>query len=124
MDRADLRDELKAEVDDVWAETIRHLPLSGGQPDVDRNPVEIFAPLRTGDREAEHPNFGRGNTSRSGVAADGGYLRIDRTTYPGLVIRQGDKIVALDRIGEPVFEVRNVDDRSHLRLICELGDSN
>ncbi|EEE36275.1 hypothetical protein RKLH11_108 [Rhodobacteraceae bacterium KLH11] len=119
-----MRDELKAEVDDVMAETIRHLPLFRGQQDTDRDPVEFFAPLRTGDREGQYPSFGRGNTSRSGVAADGGYLRIDRTTFPDLVIRQGDKIVALDRLSEPVFEILHVDDRSHLRLICELGDSN
>lgn len=124
MDRAALRDELKEEVDGVWAETIRHLPLSGGQKDAGRDPVEILAPFRTGDRAAEYPSFGRGNASRSGIAADGGYLRIDRSAYPDLVIRQGDKIVALERPGEPVFEILHVDDRSHLRLICELGDSN
>lgn len=121
---ASLREELRAEVDDVWGETIRHLPLTGAVADVDRAPVEITATLRTGDREGERVSFGRGNAARSRIAAGGGVLRIDREAYPALVIRKHDKVVALERAGQPVFEVQHVDDRSHLRLICELGDMN
>ncbi|MBR9651911.1 hypothetical protein [Thalassovita aquimarina] len=123
MDPA-LREDLKAEVDDVWSETVRHLPLAGGQQDPGRAASEIAAVLRTGDRGAEGMNFGRGVRARAGVTADGGYLRIDRATYPDLVVRKGDKVVALDREAQPVFEVQSVDDRSHLRLICELGDAS
>ena len=123
MDRS-LREDLMAEVDDVWAETVRHLPLAAGQKDPGRDAAEIAAVLRTGDRDAERMNFGRGNNARAGVAADGGYLRIDRAAHATLVVRKGDKVVALDRDGQPVFEVLSVDDRSHLRLICELGDAN
>ena len=120
----DLRAELRAEVDDVWAETLRHLPLAQGQQDETRAPVEFAAILRTGDRSVEPLSFGRGNTVRAGITADGGYLRIDRALNPDLLIRKGDKVVALERDGQPVFEEQAVDDRSHLRLICELGDAN
>ncbi|KEP69627.1 hypothetical protein DL1_03285 [Thioclava dalianensis] len=120
----DLRAELKAEVDEVWAEILRHLPLVQGQQDPARAPVLFEAILRTGDRAVESMNFGRGNTGRAGITADGGYLRIDRALNPDLLICKGDKVVALARDGEPVFEVQAVDDRSHLRLICELGDAN
>lgn len=123
MDRS-LREDLMAEVDDLWSEAIRHLPLASGQKDPNRGAVEIAACLRTGGRDTERLNFGRGNKGRAGVMADGGYLRIDRSAYPDLVVRKGDKVVALDRDGQPVFEVQAVDDRSHLRLICELGDAN
>lgn len=122
--RNDLKADLKAEVDDVWAEAVRHLPLADGRPDPDRDPVEVTALLRTGDRDAERMHFGRGNNAPAGVTADGGYLRIDRTAHPALLVRKGDKLVALEREGQPVFEVQSVDDRSHLRLICELGDAN
>ena len=118
-----LRDELKAEVDDVWAEPVRLLPLLDGRPDAEREPVELDAVLRTGERDTERMNFGRGNDARSGVAAGGGQLRIDRAANPGLELRTHDKVVALERAGEPVFEVLFVDDRSHLRLVCELGDA-
>lgn len=123
MDRS-LREDLMAEVDEVWAETVRLLPLKDGVQDADRQKVEIAAVLRTGDREPEGMNFGRGNNARSSVMADGGCLRIDRATYPDLAVKKHDKLVALDRDGQPVFEVLSVDDRSHLRLICELGDAS
>jgi hypothetical protein len=118
-----LREELTAEVDDVWAETVRHLPLDAGQADQARDVVEFEACIRTGEREPERMNFGRGNRARSGVMAAGGHLRIDRAAQPDIEVRKGDKFVALARPGEPVFEVLSVDDRSHLRLICELGDA-
>lgn len=123
MDRS-LREDLMAEVDDVWSEAVRHLPLADGRKDPERDALEFTAVLRTGDRDAERMNFGRGNNARAGVTADGGHLRIDRTVHAALVVRKGDKVVALDRDGQPVFEVLSVDDRSHLRLICELGDAN
>lgn len=122
MDRA-LREELMEEVDDAWAETLRHLPLSSGREDLAREKVEFTAVVRTGDRETERMNFGRGNNARSGIAAAGGHLRVDRSAFPDLKLKKGDKLVALERTGEPVFEVLTVDDRSHLRLICELGDA-
>lgn len=123
MDRS-LREDLMVEVDDVWSETVRHLPLADGRKDPERDAVEFTAVLRTGDRDAERMSFGRGNSARAGVAADGGHLRIDRVVHAALMVRKGDKVVALDRDGQPVFEVLSVDDRSHLRLICELGDAN
>ncbi|MFV0385666.1 hypothetical protein [Paracoccus sp. (in: a-proteobacteria)] len=123
MDRA-LREGLMIAVDDVWSETVRHLPLAGGRRDPDRDVIEITAVLRTGEREVEPVRLARGGTARPGQAADGGYLRIDRAAHAALVIRKGDKVVALDRDGHPVFEVLSVDDRSHLRLICALGDAS
>lgn len=122
MDSA-LREDLMEAVDDVWGEVVRHLPLVSGQEDLMREKVEFIAVVRTGDREPENMNFGRGNMARSGVAATGGYLRIDRAIYPDVEVRKGDKFVALERASQPAFEVLTVDDRSHLRLICELGDA-
>lgn len=118
-----LREELMEAVDDVWAETLRHLPLSSGREDLMREKVEFTAVIRTGDRETEKMNFGRGNNARSGIAAAGGHLRIDRLAHPDIEVKKGDKFVALERNGEPAFEVMSVDDRSHLRLVCELGDA-
>lgn len=117
-----LRDELTEAVDDTLSEVVRLLPLAAGVTDPDRDKVEFIAVLRTGDRRAERSTFGRGNDARVGVLAGGGTLRIDRTVNATLQVRKGDKIVAIERAGPPVFEVRSVDDRSHVRLICELGD--
>jgi hypothetical protein len=120
---ADLKSDLREAVDEVWAESIRLLPLTGGQPDPEREPVEFDAILRTEGRDAEAPNFGRGNAARPAIAASGGVLRIDRMAWPGVRPRKGDRIVALDRAGLPVFEIGPVDDRAHLRLICDVKDA-
>lgn len=120
---SELREELMAEVDEEWAEEIRHLRMTQGQPDTARDPIALRALLRIGDRGEERANFGSRTSGGPGIAAGGGVLRIDRSANIGLIVKKGDKIVALDRLSEPVFEVFNVDDRSHLRLICELGDA-
>lgn len=120
----DLREELMDEVDEVWAESLRHLPMKGGAPDPDRAPSVFSALLRTGHRAPERAGFGRGDAMRPAMTSDGGTLRIDRQEFPDLEVRKGDKLVALDRESQPIFEFQSVDDRSHLRLICELGDTN
>ncbi len=119
---ADLREELMGEIDDVFGEAMRILPLADGRSDRDREPVEIIAVLRTGDRRGQDIDARAGSVGRPGLMTDGASLRINRAASPDLVIRSGDKAVALERNGEPVFEVLSVDDRSHLRLICALGD--
>jgi hypothetical protein len=122
MDRS-LRAELMDEVDDVWSETVRHLPLVAGLQDTARDPREFSAVMRTGDRASDGMGFGRGRSERTSIAAAGGHLRIDRIANPDVIVRKGDKVVALDRDSTPAFEILSVDDRSHLRLICELGDA-
>lgn len=119
----DLKADLREAVDEVWAESLRFLPLAGGHPDPDRDPLEFDAILRTKVRDRETVSFGHGNAARLGIAASGGVLRIDRAAWPGVHPRKGDRIVALDRAGQPVFEIGTVDDRAHLRLICEVKDA-
>lgn len=119
----ELRAELMEEVDEVWSDRIQLLPLEGGKPDQAREKSEFDAILRTGERQEERANFGSRNAAPPGVNAGGGVLRVNRVANPDLVIRQGDKIVAPERPGEPLFLVLHVDDRSHLRLVCKLGDA-
>jgi hypothetical protein len=121
---SDLRAELKAEVDEAWSEAVRLLPMASGQPDANRDPIEFQAILRTGARDEDRPNYAGTSGRRAGVMADGGTLRIDRLAWSDVAPRKGDKFAALDRDGQPMFEVLAVDDRSHLRLICHLGDVN
>jgi hypothetical protein len=122
MDKS-LRDELTEEVDEIWSEQLTHLPMASGLSDPERQKSDFLAVLRTGDRDLEKMNPGRGGTARSGFMSAGGFMRIDRVAYQDLQIRKNDKILAIGRAGEPMFEVLSVDDRSHLRLICELGDA-
>ena len=112
------RARLMKVVDKAFAESLRHLPMKDGAPDPDRAPAEFQAVLRTGERETP----GRLRDMRPGVLADGAHLRIDRGEHPELSPRKGDKFVALERPGQPIFEALSIDDRSHLRLIVDLGD--
>ncbi len=121
---ASLRNDLTEAVDGVWSETVRHLPLKTGEPDETRERVVFSAVLRTGAREGADVRPGRADREGAQVMGDGGTLRVDRTAWPELVLRAGDKIVAIGRAGAPAFEILAVDDRHHLRLICQLGDVN
>lgn len=121
---AELAEELAEGVDEVWAETIRFLPMNDGLPDETRGHPEFQAVLRTGSKDEERVSFGKRSAPPPGFTGAGGTLRIDRGAHPDLLMRQDDKIVALDRAGEPVFLIALVDDRSHHRLIVELGDAN
>ncbi len=121
--REELAEELKEAVDEEWAEVIKLLPQSDGVPDANREPVLFDAVLRTGDRAVVGMQFGRSREASGGLSAEGGQLRINRSAYPELVIRQHDKIVAQTRHGAPIFEISQVDDRSHLRLICTLSEA-
>ena len=118
---ADLRAELAGEVDATFGETVAFHPKANGTDDPDRDASEIVAVLCTGER-GDAIGGERRKTIRVGVNASGGSLRIDRTAYPDLVVRQDDRIRAIERAGQPWFDVLSVDDRSHLRLILELGD--
>lgn len=118
-----LRDELKEAVDAVWDEALRHLPMAGAAPDAEREVAVFRAVLRTGERDGATTRPGRSDREGARLLGDGGELRLDRTAWPDVVLRQDDMVVALDRPGEPVFEIQSVDDRHHLRLVCQLGDA-
>ncbi|NKX71965.1 hypothetical protein HGE74_07775 [Rhodobacteraceae bacterium R_SAG1] len=117
-------EELASAVDDEWSEEIRILPMRDGEPDPERTPLELLAVLRTGERREERYSFGSRAASLPGIAASGGTLKIRRSDFPALDVQKDDKVVALDRHGEPVFLVRMVDDRSHHRIILQLEDAN
>jgi hypothetical protein len=51
----------------------------------------------------------------------GAVLKVDRAAYPDLDIRDGDKVQAIERQGQPWFVVKSVDRRHHVRLIVHLG---
>lgn len=50
-------------------------------------------------------------------------LGIDQVKHPGLDIREGDKVRALWRSGQPWFVVVHPGDRSHRRLMLTLGEA-
>lgn len=119
----DLRDVVLASVDSKFAEPVRLAFMKNGVTDPARVGVVIEAVLRVGEGKTTGSiNAGRGESWRSRIEADKAELHIDPVRFPGLVIRKGDKVQALSRMGEPVFEVAAIDDRSHTRMVLQLGE--
>lgn len=117
-----LRDRVLAQVDRVFAEPIRLSFMKGGAVDPGRPMVEIEAILRVGGGKETSVAGGRDSGWRSRLNAQRGELHIDRAKYPDIVARQGDRVKALSRQGEPWFEVLAVDDRGETRLVLQLGE--
>ncbi|MGV2111928.1 hypothetical protein ACQZ46_11680 [Agrobacterium salinitolerans] len=97
--------------------------MKNEKADPDRPQVVIMAVLRTGDETAGPLDVSGGRSLHSRIAAGKAALYIDRTEYPYIVLRKKDKLRALERPGEPVFEVSTVDDRNHARLIAGLNQA-
>lgn len=118
-----LRDRTVVTVDRTFAEPVKLFFLKNGVADPGRAAIQIEAPLRTGPRKGTDPSGGIVREWRSRIAAGRGEMRVDRAKYPSLVLRSGDKVQAISRPGEPLFEVLIVDDRDHSRLIVQLGEA-
>ena len=118
-----LRDRVLARVDHVFAEPIRLLPLDGSVVDADRDPVEFEAVLRTS--RGDDSNLSGGTAQRWNMRFDAqkSVLFIDRAVYSIVRMRENDKIKALARPGQPLFEVGPIDDRGHARLVVELREA-
>lgn len=117
-----LRSRLTSAVDNVFSERLEVRFWKDGREDPDRPTLEILAPLRTHDEQTSNLAGGKGRDWKTDIRAGGARMKIDRAIYPDLLLLGGEEVVALDRDGEPAFEVLSVDARSHLRLIVELGD--
>lgn len=118
-----LRDRTLGAVDQAFAEPVRLSFFKGGALDASRPAVDIEGCLRVGGGKETMVSGGRDRDWRSRITAQRAELHIDRAKYPSLVTRQGDKVRALARPGQPWFEVLAVDDRGSSRLVLQLGEA-
>lgn len=118
-----VRDRVLAGNDARFAEPVSLLFLKDGRADPDRMKVEVQVILRVGKKAVSNMAGGRAESWRARFAAGGGEMFIDPTTYDGPALREKDKVVALARPGQPVFEVMSVDGRSHTRIVVRLSDT-
>lgn len=118
-----LRDRTIAQVDRVLAEPVRLSPMRDGVADTSRQQIVIEAVLRAGAGKDMSVSGGRDRDWRSEYNAQAATLSIDRAAYPDLVVRDGDKVRALARPGEPVFVVASVDSRAAHRMVVNLGEA-
>lgn len=118
-----IRAAVVAAVDRAFAEPVRLLPLFEAAVDSSREAVDFLAVLRVGEGDQSNFDGGRDRSWRTQLGSGQAELHISRIDYPTLRIRQGDKIVALSRPGEPMWEVLRPDDRGDSRLVLELGEA-
>lgn len=119
-----IRDRVLAAVDKWRAEPVRLSFMKGGQVDPGRALVEIEAILRVaGDTSAVTLKGSSGGGWAPIIEAGQGELHVNCATYTGPQLRNGDKVKALSRPGEPWFEVASVDDRTQGRLIAKLNNA-
>lgn len=119
----ELRDKVLATVDFKFAEPVRLSFFKSGVLDPSRPAVEIEAVLRVGEGKNTSVSGGNSMSWRTRIVADKAQLHIDRAAYTGPQPKTGDKVKALSRWGEPWFEVADVDDRSHTRLVLNLNEA-
>lgn len=95
--------------------------MKDGTVDPDRSMVEIEAVLRVGGGKETSVAGGQNRAWRTRINAQRAEMHIDRTKY-SIIVRQGDRVKALSRQGEPWFEALAVDDRGMSRLVVQLGE--
>ncbi|WP_298981556.1 hypothetical protein [uncultured Roseibium sp.] len=118
------RQKLFSAVDDMHAERVRVFPMNGGRQDQTRTVLDLMVPLKTADRESQNLSGDRSGDFNANVRVGGARLLIDPSTYPNPDIREKDRVVALDRPGEPAWKVSSIDSKSNGRIIINLGDAN
>ena len=115
------------QLDHVFAEPVRLSFFKSGVLDPSRPAIEIEAVLRVGEGKTTNVSGGMAQSWRTRIVADKAQLHIDREKYPDLVVpnttSEKPKVRALSRHGQPWFEVADVDDRSHTRLVLNLNEA-
>lgn len=96
--------------------------MRDGVADSDRAQIVIEAMLCVSPGRDATMSGGRDRNWRSQYHAQTSALYINRAVNPDIDIRDGDRVRALARPGEPVFVVASVDDRSAHRLVVNLGE--
>ncbi|BAP94466.1 hypothetical protein [Aurantimonas phage AmM-1] len=108
--------------DDAFGERVLLAPMKKGERDPDRAAREVIAVLRTGGGGESNLSGGMGQSWRVQLAAGKAEAHIDLAAYPDLHVRVGDALRALERRGQPWFEVARPDDRGAPRLVLELSE--
>ncbi|WP_099864726.1 hypothetical protein [Pararhizobium haloflavum] len=117
-----LRDDIAEAIDEEFGELVKIWPKKDGVTDPERANLTIIAVVRTRPEQRNNLAGGRTRNWNASVSAGTTELRIAIGRYPEIRLRRGDIVEAVEREGGPLFEVLSVQDRSHVRLIAELGE--
>lgn len=118
-----IRDKAIKINDDIWGERVELSFFVKGLVDKERRTMIAIGVLRTTEEQVKKADGGVSTGWKVPIAAVPAKLSIDPRIYPSLVVKRGDKVKALSRVGQPSFVVTSVDDRSHHRLYIYLGEA-
>ncbi len=95
----------RSTVERVHGEEIRISFMLDGKADPDRPRVTVRAVLSTSDADLVQFRTSLNSDRRTEFAACAAVLVLERSTYDGPDVVKGDRVRAIDRPGEPVWEV-------------------
>lgn len=113
---------LEARVDKAmtraFGEQVRLSFMKGGRADPDRGQLVVRGVLHTGGNDSFPLSMTDGQSFRTRLAAGQAELFLNRSEYGGPAFEPGDSVRALDRAGQPRWEVASISDRySHLIVV-------
>lgn len=108
--------------DRLFGEPVRLSFLKGGAPDTSRPALDLHGQLHVPGETDVTP--GRSNSSFTTQLVGGtGLLILQKAAFNG-ELRQGDKVRATGRDGQPWFEVLTVDSSGAAQIIVQISLSN
>lgn len=105
----------------TFGETVRLSFLHNQAPDPERPLTDIRAILHAGGDDSKPVQDGL--KFRTRLDAGKAELFISRDDYTGPMPRQGDRVRATDRVGQPWFEVAGVSDRYSNLIVLSLNQA-
>ena len=109
MDWKQIEAVVDAAVCSAFGEQVRHSPMtSSGTADPSR-PVQVIRGVLHTPAAAGAISLGNGFMTT--LSSSEGALVVERAAYPTIVFRAKDRIRGLDLPGQPLWEVKTVNDR-------------
>ena len=122
MNISSLKARIPSIVDKVHAEKVTFIPIKSGGADETRDRQEITGVLKVRPKNPQGPQSGNASTFNSKAASNESVLYLDAAKYADFDIKQGDKIQAIARAGQPFFQVEHRNPRDQNRITVELSD--
>lgn len=107
----------------AFGERVRLSFMKGGKTDPDRPQIIVHCEaLCVGGDEVSTLGGGRSGQFQTRLATGEAELFLDRASYDGPALLSGDSVRAIDRSGEPVWEVANVSNRDTSMIAIRLRE--
>jgi hypothetical protein len=117
VDWRKLETAVDRKINGAFGETVRLSFMKDGKHDPARSQTTVRCHgLSTDDDVTRPAGSGLGGNPRVGFAGAAAVLFLDRGSYEGPALQPGDRVRAMDRHGEPVWQVEFISDR-HSNLI-------